>query len=285
MLMETFTRAWLIANEASGSNSPSALDDLRSCFAEHAITVDRTICFPDEDLPAPEDLVGADIGLLVVYTGDGTINAALSGLAGWPGAVLVLPGGTMNLLSQRLHGAYGYREIIGLVASRGARRCRVTVLQCEAGCAYADCLIGPGTQWADVREAMREFNVVDMASSAAEAFSQSTGGVTVWVDQPELGRRQGYPLIEITPGEHGLRLNAYHAQSLGEMAQQGWALLRRRFREGPHERLGIVDEVTVASSNGAPLDVLLDGEPATLDQRASFTLATSECDLLATHHG
>ena len=283
--MERFAKAWLVANEASGSNSPTALDDLRGCFADHGIEVARTICFPEDDLPTPAGLDKDGIDLLAIYTGDGTVNAALNELTGWSGAVLVLPGGTMNLLSQRLHGAFDNAAIIGLVASGGARRRRVAALRCAAGFAYADCLVGPGAQWADVREAMRELNVIDMASSAAEAFSQSTGGVTVRADRPELGSRQGYPLLEITPGEHGLRLNAYHAQSLGEMAQQGWALLRRRFREGPHERLGIVDEVTIASSDGAPLDVLLDGEPATLDPRDRFSLATSECDLLATHHG
>ena len=92
-------------------------------------------------------------------------------------------------------------------------------------------------------------------------------------------------MIEFTPSHRGLQLDAYHAKDPGDFLRQGWALLRRRFREGPHDRLGLFDELTLENCEGEPIEVLLDGEPASLGSRATFSVAACEVDLLATAHG
>jgi hypothetical protein len=283
--MERFDRAWLIVNAASGSNSPAALDALTACFESHGIEVARTIRIPDDRLPDAAALNAAGVALLMIYTGDGTLNAALTRLKGWDGAVLVLPGGTMNLLSKRLHGDFPAAEIVEIVAHGGARRRRVSIIAGPRGDAYGGLMAGPGTSWGTVREAMREGDIAALASGAAEALAKSTGETTVRAADPPLGSRQGYPLIDLTPGEHGIRVNGYHAQNLAELALQGWALLRRRFREGPHDRLGIVDRITLENLDGSPVEVLLDGEACDAEPHVTFRLAQSHVDLLATHHG
>lgn len=283
--MERFAQAWLLANAASGGNTPAALEELRACLGDHGIAVARSTAFPDEPLPSPDALDAAGVPLLIVYTGDGTLNAALRRLHGWSGAVLVLPGGTMNLLSKRLHGDYPASEIVAIVAAGGSRRRRVNRIAGECGDAYAGLLAGPGTHWGAVREAMRELDIAGIASGAAEALAKSTGETTVRAVSPPLGNRDGYPLIDLTPGEHGIQINGYSAATPGEWAQQGWALLRRRFREGPHDRLGIVDEVTLENVDGSSVEVLLDGETCDAGPRVTFRVALSEVDLLATHHG
>lgn len=284
-VMERFANAWLLANAASGSNTPAALEELQGCLADNGITIRRMIAFPDDRLPSPADLEAGGVELLVIYTGDGTLNAALAELAEWDGAVLVLPGGTMNLLSKRLHGDFTPTEIVAVVAAGGSRRRRVNRIAGECGDAYAGLLAGPGTHWGTVREAMREGDIAAVASGAAEALAKSTGETTVRAVDPPLGSRQGYPLLDLTPGEHGIQLNGYHAGNLSELAQQGWALLRRRFREGPHDRLGIVDHITLENVDGSPVEVLLDGEMCDAGPRVTFRVALSEVDLLATHHG
>ena len=282
--MERFDRAWLIVNAASGSNNPAALTALETCFEEHGIEVARTVRFPDDPLPAPADLESARVPLLMVYTGDGTLNSALTRLKGWRGAVLVLPGGTMNLLSKRLHGDFPAPEIVQVVARGGARRRRVTKIAGPCGDAYAGLLAGPGTSWGTVREAMREGDIAALASGAAEALAKSTGETSVRMAAPPLGNREGYPLLDLTPGEHGIQVNGYHAANLSDLALQGWALLRRRFREGPHDRIGIFAELTLENLDGSPVEVLLDGEACEARPNVTFRVAESEVDLLATHH-
>ena len=282
--MDRFDRAWLIANAASGSNTPAAMAGLRTCLEANGIAVSRIVGFPGEALPGPAALDAARIALVIVYTGDGTLNAALTALKGWGGAVLVLPGGTMNLLSKRLHGDFPVAEIVKMVAQGGARRRRVTKIAGPCGDAYAGLLAGPGTHWGAVREAMREFDIAGIASETAEALAMSTGETKVFAADPPIGSREGYPLIDMTPGEHGIQINGYNAETAGELAQHGWALLRRRFREGPHDRLGIVDAVTLRNLDGSEVAVLLDGEPCEGGAEITFRVAQSEVDLLATHH-
>ncbi len=282
--MDRFERAWLIVNAASGSNTPAALEELLGSCGEHGLMVERTVGFPDEPLPDPATLDAAAVPLVVIYTGDGTLNAALTRLKGWGGAVLVLPGGTMNLLSKRLHGDFPAAEIIKVVANGGARRRRVLKIAGACGDAYAGLLAGPGTHWGVVREAMREFDFAAIASGTAEALAKSTGEALVRAVDPPLGSRDGYPLIDMTPGEHGIQVNGYHAGTAGELAQQGWALVRRRFREGPHDRMGIVERITLENVDGSPVQVLLDGEACDGAPQLTFRVAESEVDLLATHH-
>ena len=241
--------------------------------------------FPDDDLPTPEQLDDSNVKLVIIYTGDGTLNAAISKLAGWGGAVLVLPGGTMNLLSKRLHGDFANADIMTVVAAGGARRQRVSKVVSPCGEAYAGLLAGPATKWGAVREAMRDLDIAGMASKASEALDKSTGQSLVRAADPPLGSREGYPLIELTPGEHGIQLDGYHANDAAEFAQQTWALLRRQFREGPHDRLGIVGSVTLENLDGSPLEILVDGEMCDASQGVTFRVAKSDVDLLATHHG
>ena len=277
---------WLLTNSRSGSNSDRAIDALETHCRETGFAISRKIGFPDEALPSAQELDSAGIGRLAIFTGDGSLNAAVGNLFGWGGEIIVLPGGTMNLLSKRLHGPDSRLEdIIARIAAGASRPVRPLMARCEKGDALAGLLAGPGTSWASVREAMRDFDIPAIAEGASDAIAETTGGAMVRACDPHLGREEGYPLIEFTPSHRGLQLDAFHAEGAGEVLQQSLALLRRNFREGPHTRLGLVDEVTLETCDGSPLHVLIDGEPATLPARATFTVAPCEVDLLATHHG
>jgi hypothetical protein len=157
---------------------------------------------------------------------------------------------------------------------------RPGIIHCPQGEALAGLLAGPGTSWYDVREAMRESDLLGLADGAAQAIEDTLGGPTVVCR--ELGRNEGYPLIMLTPHDDGIAATAFHAETFGEYLSQGWALLRRNFREGPHDPLGRVPRLTLASSDGAAFGILLDGEKAEAPFEQQFSLARCEVDLLAT---
>lgn len=276
---------WLIANPASGSNSPAAVEALETCCGDNGFALERRIAFPEEPLPDAAALDAAGVETLAIYAGDGTVNAAVTGLYGWSGAILVLPGGTMNLLAKRLHGESPTEEIVARASAGAARRVRPMVARTAHGDALAGLLAGPGTAWYAVREALRDVDIAAAAESAGEALAETTGGSMLRCVDPGLGREDGYPLLEITPGQWGLQLDAYHAENTGEFLQQGWALLRRQFREGPHDRLGLIDRLEVADRDGEPIGLLIDGEHAQGGAREEFTVAACEVDLLATENG
>ena len=279
-------RSWLVVNSRSGSNSDAAYDSLLGALAMRGLSPDRIVEFPAQALPTPTSLRDDGVTRLVVFTGDGSLNAVIAALSGWDGEILVLPGGTMNLMSARLHGQdVACEEILDCISRGAYRPIRPMMARCDAGSALAGLLVGPGTAWAEVREAMRDFDVAGLAQGAGEAIAETTGGSRVRLIEPVTGHKDGYPLIELTPSHRGLQVDGYRPESASDILQQGWAVLRRRFREGPHERLGLLDRVRMENCAGEPLQVLIDGEPATLPPQAEFTVADCPVDLLATSHG
>lgn len=275
-------KTWLVINPDSGSYDDKAFEALQDCCGRNGIDVDRVIRFPKDDLPTPQELDTAGIEFVTIYTGDGTINALVTGLYGWEGAVLILPGGTMNLLSIRLHGDAEPDEIVQRFCSGNARRERPYVIRCDAGDALAGMMAGPACAWSEVREAMRHFDVVGMAGSAAEAVRESTDGPMVRVIDPPLGRADGYPLVLMSPEGGKMSVDGYHAETLGEYAQQSLALIKRDFREGPHDELGRLDKMTITAREGERLDILVDGEPRDLGCEATFRVVPCEVDLVVT---
>ena len=273
---------WLVNNASSGSNDDEALAALERCCDEHGFRVAHRTTFPAQDLPTPAMLDAAGLGQIAVFAGDGTINALLEGLGGWGGAVLVLPGGTMNLLFHRLHADRTIGEVIAAAARGEAQRCRPDVVRSAHGTAYAGLLAGPGTSWNRVREAMREGSIAAMAGETVAAIEETVAGETIACVDPALGRPEGYPLLMLTPRADGIDVSAYYAETAGDYLDQAWALVRRNFREGPHDSLGRARRLRLASTEGAPFGLLIDGEPADADASAEFSLAACGVDLLAT---
>jgi hypothetical protein len=147
--------------------------------------------------------------------------------------------------------------------------------------AYAGVLAGPGASWGDVREAMRDKAVLDVVGTTVSALQQTLGNELIACTQPPLGRPTGYPLINLTPNDAGIEVDAYLAESAGEYLGQAMALLKRDFRQGPHERLGTPQQVRLASTNGEPFGLLIDGEQVECGAEELFELVTCEVDLLA----
>jgi diacylglycerol kinase family enzyme len=275
-------RIWLVVNDASGSNDAQAIVALEQSCHGAGLGVERIVRFPEQPLPTGAELDGAGIALVAVFAGDGTVNALVCGLAGWGGAVLVLPGGTMNLLYHRLHGEREVGEVIELAACGRAQRVRRSVIACRAGTALADLLAGPGTRWSDVREALREADVLAVAGSAAQALGETLGTPGIACREPELGRAEGYPLVMLTPTDDGIHVRGFYAESPGEFLEGSWAVLRRRFREGPHDDLGLIARVTLASTADEAFGILIDGEKAESPSAEEFRLVPGAVDLLAT---
>ena len=273
---------WLVVNGASGGHDGQALAGVKSSCREAGLAIERIVAFPDQPLPTGDALDGAGISTIAVFAGDGSVNALVSALDGWDGAVLVLPGGTMNLLYHRLHADRPIGEVVRLAAEGAARRARPGVIRCSAGTAFADLLAGPGTSWHRVREAMRDADIVGVAAHAAQALGATLGEPGVACRQPESGRTRDYPLIMLTPTDRGIVANGYCAETAGEYVEGGWAVLRRRFREGPHDELGLAPRVTLASTTGDSISLLLDGEPAECPAEEVFRLVPCGVDLLAT---
>lgn len=276
------SKVWLVHNESSGSNDEAALGALRDAFGLAGLTVLGDTCFPRDEAPKSGDLRAAGADTLAIFAGDGTISSVVAGISGWEGAVLPLPGGTMNMLARRLHGDATPEEIVGRFRDGLVNRVRVTTIVSRHATGLTGALAGPGTAWAEVREALRDNSLTEFVNSAKEAIAQSAGGPKVICLDADCGREEGYTAITLTPQDDGIVGAGYYAESLVDFARQGVALLQRDFRNGPHETLGQHQRLRVATSDGEPMGLLMDGEPYDGAAEEEFTLGTSDVEFWAT---
>ncbi len=269
-----------VANSRSGSFDRDLIEELLAEAERTGLGKVELCLLPDAACPTPGSLGQDD--LVAVFGGDGTISSVVRELAGWSGAVLILPGGTMNLASRRLHGEQDAIAILAAVASGKARRERPSVIRTSQGDSLAGVMVGPGTAWSDVREAMRDLDLTGLAASSVRAFATTSTGSRVACTVPPVGRSEGYPMIEILPTASGMELSGYHADDVGEFALGLAALLRHDFRAGPHESILLDGPVTLAAVDGEAVGILIDGEPVEEERQVILTVGSSEVDLLVT---
>ena len=270
---------WLILNQTSGSNDDDANARLIATLGQAGSAPARTIDCASERLPDRAALEAAGVGIVACHTGDGTAGALITALEGWRGAILVLPGGTTNLLAKALHGDRPAAD----VAADLMKLCRVRrpCIRFAGGTAVIEVLAGPGAKWSDVREGLRDGDLAEVAGKTIEAARASAGGSMVILADPDIGKPDGYAGLRLTPHDRGIRVDGYGAETVGDYLLQGWALLRRNFREGPHDELGLQPLVHCTASDAAPIELMIDGERRTGAAQMRFSLAELDVDLLS----
>ena len=269
----------LVVNAASGSNDEAAVDAVVAALEAAGAPAERVVRFPDDPIPVASELDGSGIGTIVTFTGDGTANAVVTRLEGWSGKVLVLPGGTQNLLARSLHGERNAAEIVAALGGGALAPVRRHLVSSRHGDGLCEVVAGPGAAFSDVREALRERDVGELASAAGEALRQTTAGSTVRVAEPALGKSEGYPAVRLHPAGGALAVDGYAADSLADYARQGLAILSRDFRAGPHDELGRHASVVLRSD--APIELMIDGERATGGREERFAIGPCGVTFLA----
>jgi diacylglycerol kinase family enzyme len=251
------TCTWLIVNEASGSYDAGVIADIETWFADGGQPVDCIVRCPDEELPSPQRLRDAGVEILTIYAGDGTTNSALKAAAGWDGAVLILPGGTMNLLARALHGESSCQKIIAQACAEQRTR-QLNTVEIGDNIAYVGVIAGPTTSWAKVREKARHSEVGELVFTAIpEAITESLSGPQVGLQ----GQAETYPAIFAAPRETTMALCGFTAAGIGEVVAHASAWLNGDFREGPRVDLGEAEHVVLVSE-AESIGLLIDGEPA-----------------------
>ncbi len=279
------TQLWLIVNRASGSFDETIIERVLEAAQRSGGTLANVIALPDDDLPTREALEAAGVDMLAIYTGDGTINGTCAKIGEWGGRVLVLPGGTMNLLSRRLHGEDADpAEIVARALAAPDRTQPVTVLESDDPeldvTGLVGAFVGPTTAWGDVREVLRHRDIGGLLEAIPRAVRETFGGDQVFV----AGSDQTYPAIYVEPVDGKLDLMGYSADGAGDLLSHGFAWMGGDFRNGPHDDLGSCTEVTIDSEAGT-VGLLVDGERGEAATPLVLRARTSPLRFVATRSG
>ncbi len=268
----------MAANINSGSYDEGLCKLVSGALSAEGHDMARMIACPDDQLPTGAELTAAGVDALAVFGGDGTVNGAMRQAEGWDGHILVLPGGTMNLLSRTLHGDVDSETIARRYARKNMRIDKLPVARGEGQIALVGVIAGPTTAWGEVREDMRHFNLTDMPGSVADAWTKTFGGAQVRLD----GGSDPYPALFVEPVANGLRVTGFTAEGAGQLFAHGLSWLKGDFREGPHEALGMRGTVSIAADDAEPVGLLVDGEEAQGSVRCRFEHGLSPVDFVHT---
>ncbi|HEY0621792.1 diacylglycerol/lipid kinase family protein [Sphingomonas sp.] len=253
-------RLWFITNPNSGSATQEKCEALEAVFKERGLVLAGRTGFPDQAIPSVAELAEARADTVVLFAGDGTINAALCALAEWDGAFLILPGGTMNLLAKTLHGDAEPADIIH-AAHEGGRRVALPYVEAGPHRAFVGLILGPAAHWARAREAARKGRVARVLGAIRSAWRKTFGkGIRV-AGVP--GMRGRYQAVFVAPAADALEVAAIDARDWASIAELGWNWLTGDWiaaRAVTDQRATRLRPVC-----SRPVLALFDGEPVTLD--------------------
>lgn len=275
-MTSAFTRPALLYNLRSGSSDDAVVERLAQLCADHGAAIAATFALPDGDIPTPAALAEAGADLLIVLSGDGTVNAAAAALESWDGALLPLPGGTLNLFHKRLHGDRPPEEILLDALEGRARRVHPPTIRSDAGRAYIGVIAGPTTAWAEVREQFRQLSLSGLAETIPGAIDATLYGDGVRIR----GSDESFQAINLTPEDDRILAEGLITDSAGSILRHGIAWLAGDFREGPSVDLS--EQRSVVIEGKGSIGLLLDGEPAELPSGSTYRLEASPLAFIAT---
>ncbi len=274
---ERMERLWMITNPASGSANEEKCAAIEAIFEEKGLELAGRTNFPEDGLPDVEELVAAKVDMVVLFAGDGTVNAAAVKYDKWHGKALILPGGTMNVLAKRLHGATDPHDIVHVAHDNPVIR---TLPYVESGPHRAFCamIVGPAAAWATAREAVRYRRFKRLIRAARVAWTRTwSRGVTL----SDGTRKKGnYKALLIAPEDGWLKITAFSTNTLREVVGLGWRWLAGNWHDAPSVDDSRSAHVTVTGRRA--LHALFDGEEVKLPSPARISSGTSNLRFVTT---
>ncbi|MBS0478824.1 MAG: hypothetical protein JSR79_05940 [Proteobacteria bacterium] len=270
-------RLWFITNRHSGSSDDAKAEAILAVFADLGLELAGRTDFPDDDLPTPPMLAAANADTVVLFAGDGTINASVCALAEWEGAILVLPGGTMNMLAKSLHGDADPATIVAEAHGRG-RRVSVPFVEAGRHRALVGLIVGPAANWYRTREHIRERKLANLWPGVRTAWRRTFGKGVRLAGAPGLPRQAQAAYVR--PCGDGLAVMAIDARDFRSIADLGWNLITGDWVAA--HAVTEIDTPRLAIAERRPVLALFDGEPVMLDPATTISAGRTRDQFIAT---
>lgn len=226
-------------------------------------------CSADNLLSNVQAAAASDADAVIAWGGDGTLACTLTACGPSGPPVLVLPGGTMNMLPHRLHGNESdWRDVLERVL-------RAPVAEpISAGTAgdhrfYVAALFGKLTAVADSREAVRKGDVLEAAQAVL------SGDVLDCETRLRITsrHRMGEQMINAVAAAVGvsseqaaaLEVAAIDPESTLEMLATAVDALIHGWRKAKPVERDVSHSLTIHDLSGDPIPATLDGEPVLFD--------------------
>lgn len=273
----------IIVNEKSGSVPDDGRSQLEELLQDrgHEWVVPPDIEAGLED--QVEALCDAGVETIAVWGGDGTICAVLQTVDGKV-PVLVLPGGTMNLLPKRLHdGEMDWKKIVDDVLQTPTQRW-ISAGEVEGRRFYVAALFGQLTYLGESREAVREGSILEAVSILTDKGALDIE-TTLQVEVDQEGGRQDFPATAaavLPDAEGGLEIAVIAPENHFDLAAAAFDAVVKGWREGAHHRAENARRIRMTHVEGKPIPSTVDGEPYEPSDSVDITfIPRAACVLVA----
>lgn len=252
----------IVVNEKSGSVPEDGREQLAAFLVEegHEPILPLDIGAGLEDQVA--GLVAAGSEAIAVWGGDGTICAVLQSANGAV-PVLVLPGGTMNLLPKRLHNdELDWKKIVHSVLAN-PKPGWISAGEVGGQRFYVAALFGQLTHIGASREAVREGAILEAVSILTDrATLDIESNIQVEVDQPDMVRECPATAVAVIPAEQeGLEIAVIAPDNHLDLAASAMDALARGWRESAHFHAEGAMAIRMRHTEGRAIPATIDGEP------------------------
>jgi diacylglycerol kinase family enzyme len=265
-----------LLNPHSGSVPKDAAAALDQALAELGQTASIE-AFEDGDLQgALKRAIDQSPDVLIVWGGDGSVNCALGACGPDGPPVLALPGGTMNLVHQRLHNGRTQWQDMMTAAMSDPEIVPWTAGEIEGRRFYVAVMVGRVTTLSESRELVRKGALFEAITAAAknEVFNMET--------RLNLYAHRGSGSV-ITPATAGaivlagerrprFEVAAIDPSSQLDLVSVGFQSLISGWRDAEDVTVEIASKVTLEDVHGEPIPATIDEEPFELPPMCDFRL-------------
>lgn len=268
-------RVSAVLNKASGSWSADCQTKIEGIFQSAGLTDAHVESVAPADIEATLDAAMAKSSVVVVLGGDGTIRSAAEKAFERDILLVPLPGGTMNVLPKALYGERPWATALEDTLNSPCLH-EISGGAAEGHAFFVAALLGAPTLWADAREALRSFHLLEAMRrsvtaarrSFAEPLDFDFGGVAVGTSEAVA---VVCPLISkvMREDERGLEAAAIDTTTTGEVLRLGFHALFDDWRQDPSITRAKVKTLTVTGHGRVP--VILDGERVRMGRRVTLT--------------
>lgn len=253
-----------VLNMGSGAGHEEAPGRMKRILADGGVATAEVVAVKSGELVAALDDAVMRADAVVVLGGDGTIRCAAEkcGLGAKP--LVVLPGGTMNMLPRALVGERGWEQaLVDTLADPGIHA--VSGGRAQGQLFFCAAVLGAPSLWADAREALRDADLAEAAKRSLTALRHSHDKpLTYRFDDLATGEAQAVavicPLISRAVAEDApsLEIAAIEPKTAASLFRLAFHTVFDNWRLDPDVHLARVRSAEVTGHGRVP--AILDGE-------------------------
>jgi diacylglycerol kinase family enzyme len=246
---------------ADGGEKLAAALEIAGVRGADMVEVDRADC--ETQL---KQLAAEKPDLFVVWGGDGTLRSALGVLGKVTPNLLLLPGGTMNLLTRSIHGEKTWEQVLTETLA-APKRITLPAGKVNDEAFYCAMLAGAPARFAEARESLRRGELVKAASEARAALE------TLGTLHLEARYRDGYSfersslpstsvigvLVGSLARDHTMEIAALAEPSTGAALNVVWSSFISDWRNAPGVTIVPARSLIIEAEDG-DIPVIVDGE-------------------------